>query len=303
MTDRQRLLLGWTAVGLSTLSACLWAFWGIIENFHEGWYYTSLWMNLGLMMSQYLVFMLVFVAAALAALRWPRFGGGLHVGVAVGAAWFFRGASPVVTYPFIVAPLAFMGVSYWLGRPRPRKCAVATIVALPLITLLVCGAEPACRVSGRLDDGDHSVRRIAQNGVDLVWAPEGPGWPRDGVPWDEAVRRCRYLNEDGTYLAEVVQDVWRLPTVEEAVQSMQRHGQNCGGRWDSTRRRGSYEVTPDKESPLWDVHSQVIYWWTATEVDDQQALIIVYDGEVWPRPKQAHWGYLGFRAVKTPRAR
>ena len=49
---------------------------------------------------------------------------------------------------------------------------------------------------------------------------------------------------------------------------------------------------------MWDVHSQVIYWWTATEVNDREAFIIVYDGRVWPRPKQSHWGYLGFRAVK-----
>jgi hypothetical protein len=89
-----------------------------------------------------------------------------------------------------------------------------------------------------------------------------------------------------------------LPTVAEAVQSMQRHGQNCGGTWDAASGRASYERTPDKESPLWDVHSQVIDWWTATEVNDREALIIVYDGKVWPRPKRAHWGYLGFRAVK-----
>ena len=56
MTARQRQFLGWTGVGLSTLAACAWAFWGIIENFHEGWYYPSLWGNLGLMLSQYLVF-------------------------------------------------------------------------------------------------------------------------------------------------------------------------------------------------------------------------------------------------------
>jgi hypothetical protein len=29
-----------------------------------------------------------------------------------------------------------------------------------------------------------------------------------------------------------------------------------------------------------------------------QAYIIVYNGQVYPRPKHAHWGYLGFRAVK-----
>jgi hypothetical protein len=64
MTQRHRQFLGWTAVGLSTLAACFWAFWGIIENFHEGWYHRSLWANLGLMLAQYLLFMLLFVGAA-----------------------------------------------------------------------------------------------------------------------------------------------------------------------------------------------------------------------------------------------
>ena len=61
-------------MGLSTLAACVWAFWGIVENFHEGWYYSSLWANLGLMLSQYVGFMLVFVAAALVARIGPESG-------------------------------------------------------------------------------------------------------------------------------------------------------------------------------------------------------------------------------------
>ena len=52
---------GWIAVILSTTLACLWAFWGIIENFHEGWYYESLPRNLLLMFGQYLSPMLLFI--------------------------------------------------------------------------------------------------------------------------------------------------------------------------------------------------------------------------------------------------
>jgi hypothetical protein len=298
MAEWHRQGLGWVAVGLSTLASCFWAFWGILENFHEGWYYTSLWRNLGLMMAQYLLFMLLFVGAALTSIRWPRVGGGMHVAAALWVTWFFRGASSAVVYPFLVGPLVCMGLGYWCGRPRPRLWAVAAVIGLPFLTGLVCGAEPAWRVWGRLDDGDRSTRRIAVNGVDLIWAPQGPGWPDDGVTWEEATRRCRHLTEDGSSLAETPQDVWRLPTVDEAVRSQQRGGHSCFGSWDEARRRASYRHTPDKESPLWTVHSPVIYWWTATEVNEREALIIVYDGQVWPRPKQARWGYLGFRAVK-----
>ena len=50
----KRQIVGWTAVGLSIVITCVWAFWGIIENFHEGWHYESLLSNVGLMFVQYL---------------------------------------------------------------------------------------------------------------------------------------------------------------------------------------------------------------------------------------------------------
>ena len=96
------------------------------------------------------------------------------------------------------------------------------------------------------------------------------------------------------------QHIWRLPTVDEAVRSMARQGQNSGGVWAAETAKATYETTPDKESPLWDMHSQVIYWWTATEADEGHAYIIVYDGKVWPRAKPFKPDYLGFRCVKQP---
>ncbi len=298
-TRRTRLWLGWAAVGLSMMAASFWSFWGIVENFHEGWFGKSLWDNLALMFVQYLFVALLFIWASLVAIRWPRIGGSLHIAGAVAAAWRFRGAAWFVVYVNIAGPLVLMGILYWFGRVRPRKWAVAVVVMVPLLTLVACGAEPAYRVASRVDDGDRSARHIAANGVDLIWAPVGPGWPTIGVAWEEAKRRCRYLSADGNSPAPTPQDVWRLPTVEEAVQSMARHGQNCRGTWNAVSKVASYQRTPDKESPLWDTHSQIIYWWTATEIDDQQAYIIVYDGKIWPRPKRANWGYLGFRAVKA----
>ena len=116
MTHRQRQGLGWSAVGLSTLIACFWAFWGIIENFHEGWYCPSVWMNLRLMVVQYLLPMMLFVAAGLVAIYWPRRGGAIHIAAGLAAAWFFRGASPLMVYPMIVGPLGYLGIAYWFGR-------------------------------------------------------------------------------------------------------------------------------------------------------------------------------------------
>jgi len=284
-------------VGLSTIITCFWAFWGIIENFHEGWYFESLLSNLGFMFVQYLSPMLIFMGVTLISILRPRFGGGLHGVFALLAIWFFQAFSNAATF-LIILPLIGLGALYWFGRPRPRKLAVALIAGLPFLTLIVSGIGPAQRVSQRVDDGNLQARLVQGNGVVLVWVPDGPGWPREGTDWYEARRTCQYLTEEGLALASTPQNIWRLPTTDEAVRSMTRHGQNSGGEWNPETGEATYTTTPDKESPLWNVHSQVIYWWTGTEVDEEQAFIIVYDGKVWPRSKQFGPAYLGFRCVR-----
>jgi len=293
----RRQVAGWVAVGCSTVITCFWAFWGIIENFHEGWYYESLLSNVGLMFVQYLGPMLIFLGLTLISISWPRLGGVLHVIFALLAAWFFQAFTNTVMF-LLIAPLIGIGALYWFGRPQPRKIALSLAIGLPILTLIISGIEPVVRVSQRSDDGDLQARLVQGNGVNLFWAPDGPGWPRAGANWYEAQRVCQYLGEDGLAAAPVPQDIWRLPTVDEAVRSMARHGQNSGGVWDGQSAEATYKTTPDKESPLWNVHSQVIYWWTATEADEDRAYIIVYDGKVWSRAKQFTAGYMGFRCVK-----
>ena len=297
----KRQVVGWIAVGLSLTITCFWAFWGIIENFHEGWYFASWLSNVGLMLVQYLSPMLLFMGVALVSLFWPRVGAGLHGVLALGVIWFLEGLTNPVTL-LLSLPLIGLGVLYWYGRPQPRRLAASLVFGLPLLVLIVSGAEPALRVSQRLDDGNLQARLVHGNGPSLIWAPDGPGWPREGADWAEAQRVCAYLDDDGLTLAPAAQHTWRLPTMDEAVRSMARHGQNSGGVWDAENDKATYETTPDKESPLWNVHSQVIYWWTATEVDRDHAYVIVYDGKVWSRSKE--WGpaYVGFRCVKSPPA-
>jgi hypothetical protein len=257
-------------------------------------------MNLALMVIQYLIVTLLVVGAGVIAIRWPKIGGTAHLIAALYAAWRFHGAAPRVVYTLVVGPLVVMAICYWYGRPQPRRWAVAAVVGLPLVTLLVFGAEPVYRVSGRRDDGDRGARLVQGNGVKLIWAPKGPGWPTDGVTWNEAVRRCRHLTPDGSGLADAPQDAWRLPTVEEVVRSSCRHGRHAGGTWDAGSGSARFQIMPDKESPLWDGHSKIIYWWTSTEVDPDEALRISYNGHVMPLPKKIAYGYLGFRAVKEP---
>jgi hypothetical protein len=291
--------VGWIAVGLSVGITCAWAFWGILENFHEGWYQESWLSNVGLMFVQYLSPMLIFMGVTLISIYWPRFGGCLHMILALLAVWFFQAFSNAATF-LIILPLLGLGLLYWFGRPRPRQIAASLAIGLPILTLIIFGIEPVLRVSQRIDDGNLQARMVQGNGVSLIWAPDGSGWPRTGVNWYEAQRVCQNLDEVGLTLAPVPQHIWRLPTVDEAVRSMARHGENCDGVWDEEISEATYKTRPDKESPLWNTHSQVIYWWTATEVDEERANIIVYDGKVWPRAKQFGPAYLGFRCVKQP---
>lgn len=290
-------IIGWVAVSFSSTITSFWAFWGIIENFHEGWYYESLPMNIGLMFAQYLGPMIIFMGITLISIKWPRFGGGLHVVISLFAAWFFQ----IITNPgllLLIAPLIVLGVLYWFGRPQPRKIAVALAVGLPFLTLMISGIEPVFRVSQRIDDGNHQARLVHGNGVDLIWASEGPGWPSTGDNWHEAQLACQHLSEDGLTIEPSLKHFWRLPTVDEVVRSMARHGKNSCGEWNDNEARASYATTPDKESPLWDIYSPVIYWWTATEIDDNTAFMIEYDGQVWPRKKFTTQTYFGFRCVR-----
>jgi hypothetical protein len=142
------------------------------------------------------------------------------------------------------------------------------------------------------------MRIVEGNDVHLTWAPAGPGWPTAGVSLDEAKRICRYLSDDGLRLANEPQDIWRLPTVQEVVQSLTRHGTNAGGEWDEQSLQATFRTRPDKESPLWNPHSQIIYWWTATEAEPEHVYRVAYNGYVLVVPNKMSMGSCAFRAVR-----
>ena len=73
---RKKRVTGWIFYSAALLLTCVWAFWGAIENFHEGWYYASLLQNIGLMFIQYLSPMLVFMVLTLFAVRNNKVGAG-----------------------------------------------------------------------------------------------------------------------------------------------------------------------------------------------------------------------------------
>jgi hypothetical protein len=286
---------GWAAVAASTSLSCFWAFWGSAENFHEGWYYREWYRNAGLALAQYLPWMFVPMGAALAALWKPWVGFLLHLGLAAAAISLFGLDS--VGGRLIALPIAFLGALYVHGRPAPARWARRALVLTPLLTAVAAGAYPAWRVFTRPSDVVTGAVHIVRPGIDITWAPAGPGWGH-GVTWGEATRRCAFLDAGGTTPTAAPVDVWRLPTVDEAARSMIYRGRDAEGRWNAEARVTSFTVQPDKEAPLWNPFSHVIYLWTSTERDAQRAYFISYNGQAHPRNKSAHPGYQGYRCVR-----
>lgn len=296
----KKRIIGWLGVLTSLVFSSLWAYWGAVENFHEGWYSSSLWENLFMLVFQYLLIPIVFTVLAVVALRWRTIGLVMHGAMAAFSLWFFSGASFSVVGSMIVIPIIALGLAYYFGQVQPKKWAYRLLIALPILIVVVVSLPQGIKVAKRVDDGDFGMRIVEGNGVVLAWAPRGPGWPDGGTSWQEARFLCSHLSEDGKTVMPEEQGVWRLPTVDEAVRSMMLHGTNAGGVWDGPEGKATYERTPDKESPLWDVHSPVIYYWTedTTLQDDQRAHIVVYHGGVFERRKTDGQRYLSFRAVK-----
>jgi len=101
-------------------------------------------------------------------------------------------------------------------------------------------------------------------------------------------------------IMDTEQNIWRLPTVDEAVRSMTLHNENAGGVLYPDNMKAKYKMRPDKETPIWNPNSKVIYYWTSQTNNDKinRAYIIVYHGGVFDRRKTDHQDYLSFRAVK-----
>ena len=300
MGETKKSIVGWIGVAITLVLSSVWAYWGAIENFHEGWYSTSIWENLFMLLFQYLLFTIIFVLLAAITLRWKRIGLLLHFAIAGFCIWFFSGASFTVLGLLIVMPIVGLGLLYYFGEPKPKNWAYRLIIGLPLAIILAISLPQGFKVSQRVNDNDFGMRIVEGNGVTLAWAPRGPGWPDSGTSWDEAQRICMHLSEDGSTVLDEEQHIWRLPTVDEAVRSMMIHGENAGGVWSWEKERAVYDRTPDKETPLWDVHSQVIYYWTSDTftADPRRAYIIVYHGGVFAKMKFDGQSYLSFRAVK-----
>ncbi|MFC2024094.1 hypothetical protein ACFLTJ_00725 [Chloroflexota bacterium] len=202
-------------------------------------------------------------------------------------------------------------------------------IGLPLVVTIAVSIHWAPIILSRADDGDRGARLIKGNGVSLVWAPAGPGWYESVYSWNDiafygvppvgfsekpgyedrdatiedmnTTGLCNYLSEDGLTIMTEPQHIWRMPTVDEIVRSLVRHGENAGCTWDGNSARAVCQVLPDKETPLWAPDWSPIYYWAADEYDEHEAYYVSYNGEgINHQPK--FWGNQrhGYRFVREP---
>ena len=296
--SKKQLILGWIAVAIVVIIASIWAYWGGMESFHEGWYSSNVWENISMILIQYFSLTLVFIIIGLIGIRFPVASLPLCIVIGIAAAVILSGASFSLLWIMIIMLLVGLGLLLFFGRAKPRKIAYTLVYVLPVIILIVTSTIGLIRVSRRIDDGDYGQRTVGVESVCLIWAPRGPGWPDEGTSYLQAKEIVAYLNEPGTRILDEKVNIWRLPTVEEAVSSQMLHGKDAGGKWDPENKKASYNFTPDKETHLWDPHSKVINYWTNTIASEGRAYIIVYNGGVYSRGMDIRPDYLSFRAVK-----
>ncbi len=280
---KPKSIIGWSSTVLSALITSVWAYWGINEAFHEGWYHTSFLQNLSLTFIQYLSIPLIFLVVSLIAMKYKRTGSVLFAVLGIFSLFFFNSNAGRF---LVLIPLLLLALGFYFGEFKHKKIIVASYVAIFLLITISFGIPQLIRVENRYNDNDFGSRIIEGNGVTLSWAPQGVGFPLEGTGWQTAKDNCAKLGEG-----------WRLPTREEIVCSMTRNNKNVEGIIDS-QGNPQYEIKPDKETPLWNPNSQVIYYWTGESKDEQRAYLVAYNGYILDRSKTSAPDYQGYRCVK-----
>lgn len=340
-------LPGWIASILMIFFSVFWTYWGINEMYHEGWW--GAWVN----RLPYLAPVAVTLIPALVAFRWPVVGGSLILLVGGFAFFFFGGDVAWIGLAIALVGAAFLADGVIRRRRKPdgetgrpswwrRNWRYVLVCGAPLLVFIGVSVNMLPTVLSRVDDGDRGARRIVGNGVDLIWAPQGPGWnwkqSWGGYPaWqslalygvapagldekpgygrqgegnqqtvfasEEDMARtnlCLYLNADGSALMDEPQNIWRMPTTDELVRSLGRHGKNAGCAWNGEfARQVKCEVLPDKESPLWSTDLPVIYYLSADEYSEERGYFVAYNGTVNATNKTGGNPRHGYRCVKEP---
>jgi len=294
MMKNFKIIIGWITFAITLIITSLWSYWGANEAFHEGWYHTSLWQNLAMTFVQYLSIPIIFLTLSLIAINYKKIGLGLFMVLGIFALFFFDSNAGRI---MIFIPLLLLATGFHYGKFQHTKIIISLLITIPFLIILSFGIPQLIRVVNRHNDHDFGTRIIIGNNIKLTWAPQGIGFPLEGTNWQTAKDNCALLNEEGTGLKNHEVDTWRLPTRDEIVRSLTRNNENVTGFMDDTGV-AQYETTPDKETPLWNPHSKVIYYWTVESKDEKKAYLVAYNGYVLVRSKDSGAAYQGYRCVR-----
>jgi hypothetical protein len=297
---RSGAFCGIAAVALSTAISVFWTYWGTIENFHEGWYSRSLLGNIGLALVQYVGFPIVFMTLAALSIWKPKLGAAVFLAIGIGLNAFLFGFRNAVGIVLFLVPCAILAALFWFASFRRPRAALAVSLLPPLLLMLAIAVPLGWKVSHRLELQGNEA--LISGG--LMWAPPGPGWPERGMSYQAAMERCAHLDASGREVVKERLGLWRLPTAEEAVAALNRGGSPAGCRFSGSEGFQRCDREPDKEAPLWDPHTMVIYWWTGSINESGKDMRVAYNGYVLPvSVKGAGGDYVGFRAVRSVDAR
>jgi len=280
---KKNMIIGWITTAVTLSIICFWSYWGINEAFHEGWYHTSLLQNLSMTILQYLSIPIIFIILSLIAMNYKKIGSVLFIALGIFAMFFFNSNAGRI---MVFIPLILLALGFYFGRFKHKRIINKIIIVIPLLIMLSFGIPQLIRVENRFNDIDFGLRTIEGNGITLTWAPQGVGFPLDGTDWQQALDNCAKLEGE-----------WRLPTRDEIVRSLTRNNLNSMGFIDENSI-AYYETKPDKETPLWNPHSKVIYYWTNDSKDDNKAYLVAYNGYILVRNKESGANYQGYRCIK-----
>jgi len=226
-------------------------------------------------------------------MNYRKIGSGLFIALGILALFFFDSNAGRV---LILIPLLLFASGFYFGDFKHKKIITISFTAIFILIILSFGIPQLIRVENRFNDNNFSLRFIEGNDISLTWAPQGVGFPLNGTTWQCANDNCARLNKQGTKLNSEI-NTWRLPTRDEIVRSMTKKNNNVKGVINSGNPQ--YEIKPDKETPLWNPHSQVIYYWTNESKNEERAYLIAYNGYILDRIKTSGANYQGYRCVKN----
>jgi len=136
---KTRIIIGWISISISIMLICMWAFWGIIENFHEGWYFDNFFKNIGLMFIQYLSPLIITTVLTLISIKNNKIGALLFI--TSGIVLSFYVSNSIISIPFII-----LAILYWFSNLSPKKWKYILTIIIPFVVLIIFGIEPIYRL-------------------------------------------------------------------------------------------------------------------------------------------------------------